>query len=36
MRADPSPLPFLREALAIAKFEPAMYEVVETFEPAVR
>ena len=31
MRADPAPLPYLQQALAIAKFEPAMYEVVRTF-----
>ncbi|MBB6731197.1 antibiotic biosynthesis monooxygenase family protein [Cohnella zeiphila] len=35
MRKDPRPLPFLQEALTIAKFEPGMYEVVQTFEPAV-
>jgi quinol monooxygenase YgiN len=34
MRADPAPLPYLREALAIARFEPGMYEVVKTFSPA--
>jgi quinol monooxygenase YgiN len=34
MRADPAPLPYLQDALAIARFEPAMYEIVETFEPA--
>ena len=34
MRADPSPLPFLQQALAIARFEPGMYEVVHTFTPA--
>jgi quinol monooxygenase YgiN len=33
MRADPSPLPYLQQALAIAKFEPGMYEVVSTFAP---
>jgi quinol monooxygenase YgiN len=33
MRSDPGPLPFLTEALTIAKFEPGMYEVVETFRP---
>src|ERR1700754_113012 len=32
MRADPAPLPYLQQALAIAKFEPGMYEVVGTFE----
>jgi quinol monooxygenase YgiN len=31
MRRDPAPLPYLQEALTIAKFEPGMYEVVETF-----
>jgi len=31
MREDPAPLPYLREALTIANFEPAMYEVVETY-----
>ena len=33
MRQDPAPLPFLQEALAIATFEPGMYEVVQTFLP---
>ena len=33
MREDPVPLPYLKEALQIAKFEPGAYEVVETFEP---
>jgi quinol monooxygenase YgiN len=33
MRNDPAPLPFLQEALTIAKFEPGMYEVVQTFTP---
>jgi hypothetical protein len=36
MRADPGPLPYLQQALAIAKFEPGMYEVVSTFAPAMR
>jgi quinol monooxygenase YgiN len=31
MRENPTPLPYLQQALAIAKFEPAMYEVVETY-----
>lgn len=31
MRRDPAPLPLLQEALTIAKFESAMYEVVRTF-----
>jgi hypothetical protein len=34
MRQDPGPLPFLQEALTIAKFEPGIYEVVRTFAPA--
>jgi quinol monooxygenase YgiN len=33
MRQDPGPLPFLQEALEIAKFEPGIYEVVQTFAP---
>ena len=33
MRADPRPLPFLEEALKIAKFEPGIYEVVRSFVP---
>jgi quinol monooxygenase YgiN len=33
MRQDPAPLPFLQEALAIATFEPGIYEVVQTFAP---
>ena len=33
MRKDPAPLPYLQEALAIATFEPGMYEVVESFLP---
>jgi len=34
MRRDPGPLPFLEEALTIAKFEPGMYEIVRTFSPS--
>jgi Antibiotic biosynthesis monooxygenase len=34
MRKDPAPLPYLREALTIAKFDPGMYEVIETFLPS--
>src|ERR1700716_4637893 len=34
MRQDPGPLPFLEEALSIAKFEPGVYEIVRTFWPA--
>jgi quinol monooxygenase YgiN len=33
MRQDPGPLPFLQEALTIARFEPGIYEVVQTFAP---
>jgi len=33
MRRDPRPLPFLEEALTIAKFEPGMYEIVRRFSP---
>jgi quinol monooxygenase YgiN len=33
MRQDPVPLPFLQEALTIARFEPGIYEVVRTFTP---
>jgi quinol monooxygenase YgiN len=33
MRRDPGPLPFLEEALRIAKFEPGMYEVLRSFSP---
>ena len=34
MRGVPAPLPYLQQALAIATFEPGMYEVVQTFFPA--
>jgi hypothetical protein len=33
MRQDPGPLPFLEEALTIAKFEPCIYESVRIFLP---
>jgi quinol monooxygenase YgiN len=33
MRSDPAPAADLRQALAIAKFDPGMYEVVESFAP---
>ena len=33
MRQDPASLPFLQEALAIATFDPGIYEVVRTFAP---
>jgi quinol monooxygenase YgiN len=36
MRRDPGPLPFLEEALTIAKFEPGMYEIARTFTPTDR
>jgi quinol monooxygenase YgiN len=31
MREDPTAVPYLQQALAIAKFYPGMYEVVEMF-----
>jgi len=34
MRRDPVASPYLDQALALAKFEPGMYEVVEIFTPA--
>src|SRR2546427_13021475 len=34
MRNDPAAAPYLQRALALAKFEPGMYEVVETYAPA--
>jgi quinol monooxygenase YgiN len=34
MRQNPAPLPYLQEALTIAKFEPGSYEVVETYSPS--
>src|ERR1700674_3187251 len=33
MRMDPGPVPFLQEALTIAKFEPGIYDGVELFAP---
>jgi quinol monooxygenase YgiN len=33
MRQDPGPSPYLDRALAIATFDPGMYEVVQTFLP---
>jgi hypothetical protein len=33
MRKDPAPLPYLQQALTIAKFEPGMYEVIESYLP---
>jgi quinol monooxygenase YgiN len=34
LRNDPAASPYLQRALALAKFEPGTYEVVETFSPA--
>jgi quinol monooxygenase YgiN len=31
MRENPAPLPYLQQALAIAKFDPGMYEFVEVY-----
>jgi hypothetical protein len=33
MRRDPGPIPYLQEALTLAKFEPGIYDVVGTFAP---
>jgi len=33
MRSDPTPLPFLQEALTLATFAAGMYEIVQTFSP---
>ena len=33
MRENPAPLPYLQQAVALARFEPGMYEVVETYSP---
>jgi quinol monooxygenase YgiN len=33
MRKDPGPTRYLQEALTIAKFEPGIYDVVESFAP---
>jgi quinol monooxygenase YgiN len=33
MRSNPAASPYLQKALALARFEPGMYEVVETFAP---
>jgi quinol monooxygenase YgiN len=33
MRLDPTPAPFLTEALTFATFEPGVYEVVESYLP---
>jgi quinol monooxygenase YgiN len=34
MRSNPASRDYLQEALAIAKFEPGMYELVESYLPA--
>jgi hypothetical protein len=34
MRQGSGPLPFLQEALIIARFEPSIHEIVRTFLPA--
>lgn len=34
MRNDPAASPYMQQALALARFEPGMYEVVETYAPA--
>ena len=34
MRENPAPLRSFQRALEIAKFDPGMYEVVQTFSPA--
>ncbi len=31
MRENPARLPYLQQALSIAKFDPGIYEVVETY-----
>ena len=36
MRRNPAPVPFLEQALAIAKFDPETYDVVETFSRTVQ
>jgi hypothetical protein len=33
MRSNPTASPYLQKALALARFELGMYEVVETFAP---
>ena len=34
MRQDSAPRPFFEAALALARFEPGLYEVVQEFRPA--
>src|SRR3954463_9789878 len=33
MRSNPATSPYMEQALALARFEPGMYEVAETFAP---
>ena len=33
MRSNPTASPYMQQALALGRFEPGMYEVVETFAP---
>jgi len=33
MRENPAALPYLKQAIAFARFEPGMYEVLETYHP---
>jgi quinol monooxygenase YgiN len=33
MRENPAPLTYFQQAVALAKFEPGIYEVVETYSP---
>lgn len=35
MRRNPAPLPYLEQALSIAKFDPGMYDIAETFSRTV-
>src|SRR6266481_2962745 len=35
MRENPAASPYLQRAVEIAKFEPGMYEVVETYSPPI-
>jgi quinol monooxygenase YgiN len=34
MRENPGALPYMQQAVALAKFEPGMYEVIETYSAA--
>jgi heme-degrading monooxygenase HmoA len=35
MRENSAPLPYLQQVLAVAKFDPGIYEVVETYSGTV-